>query len=110
MEIKYLFVVILLFGTVLAVSSSSNIKGAIENLEETTRSTMLFGSVLLFGLGLLLLAIAAVVHFFVKTAQTIIKIGIILCGLVGLLAFLGGLIGFGLYFLAPSIIDGLVGV
>lgn len=106
---KYLIVTLLILGIIFASSGSSNLKGAIENLKETTRSTISIGSILSLVAGIVLGVIAGFLHFMFKSTQLIIKIVKIICAVLGILAILSGIVGILIFLFAPSIIDGIMG-
>lgn len=106
---KYLIVTLLILGIIFASSGSSNLNQALNQLEDTSRSLLGVTALIGFGVGLVFTVIALSIHFFVKGIQGALKIVMFICGIIGVLALLGGILSIILYLFAPSIMNGLLG-
>lgn len=91
---------------------SSNIQGALNQLEDTTRSFL--GVVTFLSLlgGILLTAIGTIIYF--KKLKNVEKREMLwlalalVCGAIGIITLLAGIIGLIIYVLVPSLIESLV--
>ncbi|MFH1520448.1 MAG: hypothetical protein ABID61_02275 [Candidatus Micrarchaeota archaeon] len=109
MKLKYLVFTLILLGMVFASSGSSNLKNAMNQLQDATKNMMGITTILGLGIGVVFLAIALSIYFFVKGVQGVLKIAMFICGILGVLALLGGIISIVLFLLTPSIIGGITG-
>ena len=96
-----------------ATTQQSNLSGALNQLEETSRSFLAITTLLLLVAGAVLAAIGAAVYLMklrgVKKRETLwIALGF-LCGGLGLLLLLGGVLCLLLYLFTPSLMQGLLG-
>lgn len=109
MNMKYLILTLLMLGLIFASSGSSNLKNALNELQNTTKNMMGITALLGLGAGIVFLAIALGIHFLVKGVQGILKIGMFICGVIGILALIGGIISVVIFLLTPSLIGGMTG-
>jgi hypothetical protein len=117
MDLKYLFVALLLLGLVFSVTQppgqsqqpNQALRTAMEDAKLNTHNLVLYSSAGILALGIILLAVAVLFHFIAKLTEIIIKLAFVLCGLFGLLAFAIGIAGIAIYFLAPTMIDSYLG-
>lgn len=107
MKLRYVFGLLLILG--MAFAATSNIKSALNELQDTTKNMMGVTALLGLGVGIVFLAIALGIHFLVKGVQGILKIGMFICGVIGILALLGGIISVVIFLLTPSLIGGMTG-
>ena len=112
---RNLLITLLLVASVFAQDynsgSSGNIKGALENLTQTAKQTMLFSVIIELVIGVVLLAGAILVYFKKlrnpEKKETAWLIGALALGLIGFLFLIGGIIGLFIYFTAPVIVNEL---
>jgi hypothetical protein len=104
---------LLVVCTAFAAPQQSNIKGALNQLEETSRSFLVFTTIALLGVGALLAGIGAAIYFMklkgVQKKETLWVVLAFLSGGLGLLSLLGGVLGLVMYLFMPTLIQGLVG-
>lgn len=94
-------------------AQSSNLKGALQNLEDTAR-TMLLMSIVVEGIiAVVFLGIAALIYLKklkgVEKKGTAWLLAAVLLGLIGALFALGAIVGLITYLTTPVLVNGLIG-
>lgn len=106
---KIILCLLLLSVFVFAQSNATKLKGAMNQLQETARTTLLMTAAMqIFG-GLVFLAVGILIYYFkLKGAiepQTLMWVIAIIACLFGLFLFIGGLFGVIAYLTAPIILS-----
>jgi hypothetical protein len=95
-----------------AFAQSSNLQGAVNNLESTSRAVLLVSSAFFLIAGIAMSAIGAFIYFRkIKGAYkpaTLMKAAAFGLGGLGVISLLAGILGLAMFLLAPSLIRGLM--
>jgi hypothetical protein len=107
---KRLVLLLVLFAS--AFAASSNIRGAISGLESTTRSLLLFSTVVFLGAGFVLAPAGLLVYLrkvkgAYKPSMMWKAVAFASAG-IGIISLLAGLLGIIIYILTPNLINGLM--
>ncbi len=96
-----------------ASAQGSNLQGAVNNLESTSRTVLLVSSAFFMIAGIAMSAIGAFIYYKkIKGAYkpaAILKAAAFGLGGLGIISLLAGILGFMMFLLAPSLIRGLMG-
>jgi hypothetical protein len=111
---RMLLALLLISGLVFAqgTGGQENIKEALGELEETSKSFLLVSSIIQFVIAAVFVGIAAVIYLKkmkgVQEKKTLWVIAAIIIGAIGLFLLLGAVLGIIMYFTSGMIIDSMV--
>lgn len=104
---------LVMMAPLLFAQGGENVKYALEELEETSRTFLLISSVVQLVIGAVLFGVAIFIYMKklkgVKEKGLLWIIAALILGVIGLLLLLGAVLGFLTFLFAPTMIQGMTG-